>query len=105
MRARALAIPLVLLATAVTGCAGAGDGAADGHFVRYHWGQDSASCQNGVCRYGQNAEAFDLPLECDTAPRLTWDTTQWRHGSIAVEVLDDAGEVALRATVGSVGKH
>lgn len=94
------ALALLVAGTALAGCSdGGADGAPDGHYVNFRWGNSSSSCINGACTYGRNAEPFEVALRCRVVPTLTWDAKEWRHGSIAAEVLDDDGGVAARFTL------
>ena len=94
---------LVVLLVTLAGCSGAAADDPDGHFVNYRWGNSARSCTNNLCSYGDNADAWDIKLECRVQPDLSWDAVDWVHGTVTAEVLDDDGVLVATHTVSANG--
>ncbi len=98
---------LLLLAavTLMAGCASSPteSGLADGHYARYYWGRSVEQCNNGACTYNSNHETFESHLACDVEPKLSWEASGWKHGSLSVSVLDHGGQQAASHQVTSSG--
>lgn len=96
----------LLASTLLAGCSEYSDRdrAADGHFVRYFWGNSIENCSNGNCKYGTNEETESKFLPCSVEPTLSWDVKNWKHGTLSVRVLDDQGAQAASQTITGDGE-
>src|SRR5688572_22120620 len=92
------AVGLIVL---VAGCMGGGS--VSGKYAYINWGNSQKQCNNDVCTYGQNAETFEAPIRCNEKTTLSWDLTNWIHGSMTVTVFDPTNEQKDRRILTSNG--